>query len=428
MRQVWVYDYNLNKKDTLLTDLQIKNFDCITPQLTTFSVLKNEKIVDSDILIVKDTTEFVGVIDRISTDKTTEIAMYPIEHKFDNELDLDYLDGTMKVVEYLQTQITRNFIDTDDIYMKFPFTFENTLAEDVEYKTIVNTSNLLDVINEIYLNTGVFMQYIPVYSEGKLTSVKIVFKNVANEKIKKLRWDNPQIVDNVSYAFSNTSANKATVWVGKTEESKGTPYKIYLREDNELTTNPADPYRIKKVVNMNIDLTAETETAEELAEAVVLIARDTLKSDIFGYQIQFTMLINKNSKWHERQACVFKAKDRTFYTLVTRLEYLSDKHLKITLGAYRTKLHEKILKLAKPKEKAGATLGNIQTTNGLGQYLYWFEKDAEGNLYVCSDTISTEALATMFELDGDKNIYVYYGDNQRQALSISSSGELEGGY
>ena len=428
MKQVWVYDYNLNKKDTLLTDLQIKNFDCITPQLTTFSVLKNEKIVDSDILIVKDTTEFVGVIDRISTDKTTEIAMYPIEHKFDNELDLDYLDGTMKVVEYLQTQITRNFIDTDDIYMKFPFTFENTLAEDVEYKTIVNTSNLLDVINEIYLNTGVFMQYIPVYSEGKLTSVKIVFKNVANEKIKKLRWDNPQIVDNVSYAFSNTSANKATVWVGKTEESKGTPYKIYLREDNELTTNPADPYRIKKVVNMNIDLTAETETAEELAEAVVLIARDTLKSDIFGYQIQFTMLINKNSKWHERQACVFKAKDRTFYTLVTRLEYLSDKHLKITLGAYRTKLHEKILKLAKPKEKAGATLGNIQTTNGLGQYLYWFEKDTEGNLYVCSDTISAETLATMFEIDNEKNIYVYYGDNQRQALSISSSGELEGGY
>ena len=179
---------------------------------------------------------------------------------------------------------------------------------------------------------------------------------------------------------------------------------------------------------MNIDLTAETETAEELAEAVVLIARDTLKSDIFGYQIQFTMLINKNSKWHERQACVFKAKDRTFYTLVTRLEYLSDKHLKITLGAYRTKLHEKILKLAKPKEKAGATLGNIQTTNGLGQYLYWFEKDTEGNLYVCSDTISTETLATMFEIDNEKNIYVYYGDNQRQALSISASGELEGGY
>ena len=435
MSQVWIYDFSLKRKDIILSDVKIKNYDCITPQKTTFLIPKNNKITDSDIVLIKDENEFIGVIDTVGGVNATEIALYPLEHKFDNELNLDYLDGSMNVVEYLTAQIKRNFIDTDDVYMKFPFVFENTLTEAVEYKTIVDSDNLLDVINDIYLNTGVYMDFAPVYTAGALSAVKVIFKNVANQKIKYIRYDHPQIVDNVEYAFSNTTANKVTIWVGKTEENKGTPYMIYLREDNELTTNPNDDKRIRKVLNKNIDLTVEygeddteADKADKTAEAVVVTARKELKSDIFGYEIQFTILANRNSPWHYRQACVFKAQDRTFNALVTRLEYLSDKHLRVTLGAYRTKLHEKILKLAKPKETTGHTLGGIQVTNGLGQYLYWFEKDSDGNLYVCSDNISAQELSAMFELDLDKNLYVNYKDNQREALSIDLQGNLQGGY
>lgn len=434
MSQIWIYDYALRRKDVIVTDVQIKSYDCITPQKTTFEIPKNNKVKDSDIVLIKGEQEFIGVIDTVGGVNTTEIALYPLEHKFDNDLEIDQLDGEMKVVEYLEAQIRRNFVDNDDIYMRFPFVFESTLAEDVEYKTIVDTSNLLDVINDIYLNTGIYMDFEPVYSNGVLSAVKVIFKNVSREKIKHIRYDHPQIVDKVQYAFSNTTANKATIWVGKTEENKGTPYKIYLREDNELTTNPTDEKRIKKVLNKNIDLSVEfgeddtaEQKAEKTAEAVVVTARKELKSDIFGYEIQFTILINKNSKWHYRQACVFTAEDRTFYTLVTRVEYLSEKHMRITLGAYRTKLHEKILKLAKPKEVAGKTLGGIQVTNGLGQYLYWFEQDTDGNLYVCSDGLSQIELQEMFELDADKNLYVNYKDNQRHALSIEN-GNIVGGY
>ncbi len=427
MSQILIYDYALNRKDIIVSDVKIKNYDTTTPQLTTFQVPKNPKIKDSDVVIIRDTQDFIGVVDRVGGVEITELAVYPLEHKFDNDLEIDQLDGTMKVVEYLTKQITRNFVETDDDLMKFPFVFESTLAEDVEYKTIVDGSNLLDVINDIYLNTGVYMDFEAVFNGGRLSAVKVIFKNVAEQKIKKLRYDHPQIVGNVSYEFANTEANKVTIWVGKTETEKGTPYKIYLREDNELTSNPKDPLRIKKVLNKNIDLSAETESLEELAEAVVVTARKELKSDIYGYKIEFTMLINKNSPWHYRQACVFTAEDRTFHTLVTRLEYLSDKHLRVTLGAYRTRLHEKILKLAKPKETAGKTLGGIQVTNGLGQHLYWFEQDTDGNLYVCSDGMGEAELGALFELDEQKNLYVNYADNQREALSIQN-GNLVGGY
>lgn len=428
MNQIWIYDRLFKRKDVIITDVNIKNYDCIVPQITTFEVAKESKINDSDFVIIKAEKEFIGIVDSVGGVNTKEVSIYPIEHLFDNDLDIDNLDGTMSVVEYLTMQITRNFIETDDIYMRVPFVFESTLGADVEYKTIIDTSNLLDIINDIYLKTGVYLDFETVYENEKLSAIKIVFKNVSRETIKKIRYDHPQIVDAITYEMNNSSANKVTIWVGKTETEKGTPYKIYLREDNELTSNPNDEFRIKKVINKNIDLSAKTETDDELAEAVIVTAQKELQPDLFGYKIQFTMLINKNSKWHYRQACVFTAEDRTFKTLVTRIEYLSDKHMRITLGAYRTKLHEKILKLAKPKEKAGNTLGGIAVTNGLGKYLYWFEKDDAGNLYVCSDNLTDVELTAMFELDAEKNLYVNYADNQRQALSIDAEGNLVGGY
>ena len=73
------------------------------------------------------------------------------------------------------------------------------------------------------------------------------------------------------------------------------------------------------------------------------------------------------------------------------------------------------------------SLGGIKVTNGLGEHLYWFEQDSEGNLYVCSDGMSESDLQALFELDAQDNLYVNYKDNQRQALSIEN-GILVGGY
>ena len=155
MSQIWIYDFALKRKEIIVSDVEIKNFDSTVPQLTTFQVPKTTNISDSDFVIIKSKQDFLGLVERVTIGDVTEVAVYPLEHIFDNDLDLDKLDGTMKVVEYLIAQITRNFIDTDDVYMRFPFVFESTLAEDIEFKTVVDTGNFLDVMNNIYLNTGV---------------------------------------------------------------------------------------------------------------------------------------------------------------------------------------------------------------------------------------------------------------------------------
>lgn len=433
MVQIWIYSHKLERKEILQSDIKIKVYDCETPQLTTINIPKNTNIEDNDIIMVKDENTYIGIIESNTITDASEVAMYPLEHIFDNDLQIDTLDGTTDVVTWLQTQITRNFINTDDELMKLPITFQDLTETTITYKSILETDNLLEVINEIYLNTGVYMEYEPVYTAGVLTSIKIVFKNVGEQPIRQIRYDNPQIVDKITYDFCNTNTTKVTIYDTRSG-TRGTPYKIYLREDNELTTNPNDEHRIKKVINKNIDFTetengdGETLTDDEVAEAMITTAQSELKSDIFGYKIEFTMLINARRKWSYRQACIFTSETKTFNALVTRIEYLSDRHIKITLGAYRTKLHEKIQKLMKPAKELGTSLGGITVTNGLGKYTYWFEKDAQGNLYVCSDGYTTTELNEMFELDSSKNLYVNYGDTQRESLSIDTNGNLVGGY
>lgn len=429
MSQIWIYSHDLKSKHIIESDVKIKTYDCITPQKTTFEIVKTDDIAANDIILIKDDKLFIGVIDEITQKETTEISLYPLEHIFDNELEIGKLTGDTDIVTYLQTQIINNFVSTDDPLMNLPFVFENTLTKNVAYKTIIDSNNLLDIINDVYLNTGVYLDYAPVYTNGLLTNIKIVFKNVAENDVRYIRYDNPQIVDKVSYEFSNNSTNKTTISYGDKK------YKIYLREDNNITTNPNDEFRIKKVVNKNIEFTASEDLKEngvinldKVAEAIIVMAQKELQGDVFGYQIMFTMLVNKNREWNYRQSCIFTSENKTFHSLVTRLEYLTEKTIRITLGAYRTKLHEKIQKLIKQPKEVGASLGGIQVTNAFLQDLYWFEQDADGNLYICSDTISSDALSSKFELDADKNLYVNYADNQRQNLSIDDNGNLQGDY
>lgn len=429
MSQIWVYSHDLIKKEIILSDVGIQTYDCITPQKTTFKIKKNNNIISSDIVLIKEENkkDFIGIVDTHTITDISEVSIYPLEQLFDNDLELDNLDGTVDVVTYLKNQIDRNFINTDDTLMKLPFIYENQLTEPVYYKTIVDSGNFLDIINDIYLHMGVFMEYVPYYSSNKLSAIKIIFKNVVDNEIRKIRYDNPQIVD-VSYEFSNTTCNKVTVAV---QDKK---YKIYLREDNELTSNPNDKYRIKKVLNKNIEFTEtkngndEPLTDDEIAEAIIVMAQKELQNDAFGYKITFEIMISPYRKWYYRQVCIFTSEDKVFKSLVTKIEYLNDKYLRITLGAFRTKLTEKIQKLMKPKEKVGNTLAGITVSNAFGQYLFWFEKDTDGNLYVCSDNYSIAQLEEMFELDELKNLYVNYKDTQKQSLSIDLDGNLVGGY
>ena len=381
MKQFLVLDQNLKKKDIVETYVVPNVFDCIVPQKTTLDFKLGVNVAENDIVVIRDAVtlaeEYLGIIETKEVDKVVSLLVVPFISIADNELKLGVLDGEKDVQTFIFEQFNNNFVNTDDMLMKYNFHFRDFTNEQVKYKAVSQTSNLMELLNEIYLNTGIYVDFSLKYENGMPSGIYCDLHNANEEEVKKIRFDNPQIVGKVDYKFSQYgNYNKATIQVG---ENKNKVYYFYLREDNKLTTNPQDPLRLKKVKNKNLTLSAEYTSEQQLAEALVLLAESELKGDAFAYSIQFNVLRNAINDWRYRQRCDFRAEDKLYESYITNIEYLNDKEARVTLGAYRYTLTDKIKMLMRPKEVIGGTFNGIAISTALGKDIYWFTQE-DGNL------------------------------------------------
>ena len=323
--------------------------------------------------------------------------------------------GEDTVQLWIKRQIEKNFVDTDDIYSKFNITVRDQTTEPIYYKEVDETSNLLDALNNIYLNTGLYVDFSLGITSGQITTIYCDIYNANEQTVKKIRYDNPQIVGEVEYKFSQYgNYSKATISIPDTDRV----FMFYLRQDNKITTNPQDELRIKKIKNRNVELTAEYGTEDELAEALVLLAQKTLCGDAFAYSIEFKIMRRAISDWKFRQRCDFYAKDRLYQSYITNIEYINDKEAKVTLGAYRYTLTDKFKALARDKREIGDTFNGIAISDALGTTTFWFTQE-DGNLYL--NYPDGETQPNFYIEDGD--LYAEY-DNSEPDYDVEDDGEL----
>lgn len=418
MKQFLILDHFMNKKDIVETDVTPKVFDCIVPQKTTVSFKADINVNENDIVIIRDAEtlkeEYVGIIETREKGKTVTLAILPFISICDNDCKIETLDGTINVQQYITNQINNNFVNTDDIYNKYNLIIRDFTINPITYKAVSDTSNLLDVLNEIYLNTGIYVDFSIMYEQGKPTGIYCDIYNANEQVVKKIRFDNPQIVDKIDYKFSQYgNYNKASILDENTKKT----YYFYLREDNKITTNPKDTLRLKRVKNKNVTLSAEYSNADELAEALVLLAQKELGGDAFAYSIEFKVLRRAISDWKYRQRCDFRAEDKLYQSYITNIEYLNDKEAKVTLGAYRYTLTDKIKGLMRPKNEIGNTFNGITISNALGKDIYWFTQE-NGNLILNYEG----DIPPNFSIINGELIYTY--ENDEPNFSIDNNGEL----
>lgn len=369
---------NLLVKHTILTDVFVPTQDVISPQKTTLTVLKTDKIELSDIIIIKDNNsgeiEYIGYIDTITTKTNTEISCYPLINVFDNDYVLDQMytsstnvDGSnvdidVDVVDWLTRQLTRAFIDTDDDLQALPLIIRNKTNGLILYKKIIDTANLFEVYTDLFINTGVYITFSELsYEQNKINGIYCDIHCNRYETIYKLRFDNPQIqsVDIVNNTFTNYNKVIETQELPENATAEQIAnrkrYYFYLLDNNEVTREPDDRVReeeetshnlpigslgrrIKQVRSKELTFTLNTSKSdEENAKSLMQSVYNELQAPEYNLQITITMLKNDNIRLY--RSVDFVAESGIMYsTNITKIEILNDKQMTVTLGALRNSL------------------------------------------------------------------------------------------
>lgn len=393
-------DRKLVIRNTILTDIFIPVEDVISPQKTALIVPKTDKVELSDIVIVKDNNsgvvEFIGYIDTLSHKVNTEMSCYPLINVLDNEFLLDqmynsvlkswydnqgnlvyaqdkpenYEDVAVDVVSWLETELTKAFIDTEDDLQALPLYIANMTKAPVLFKKALDTANMFEVYTDVFVNTGVYIKFTDlVYDKNEIVGIRCEIRCNKDEAPYQVHEYEPtiksvRITDNT---FTNYNKIIAVEDVGENNYEPQIFY-FYLLDNNDITTDAKHPRRIKQVrtksISFNLADGGEEEqqaieeeildleyeygrplTDEEIrdventvrARALILAIYNELQAPEYNLQIEIEMIKNDNLSLY--RSVDFYAESGIIYTSnVTKIERLNDRYVKITLGALRNSL------------------------------------------------------------------------------------------
>jgi hypothetical protein len=358
---------------SILTDVAVPVEDIISPQKTTLVVPKNDAIQVSDFVIIKDNNsgavEYIGYIDTLSNKVNTEISCFPLINVFDNDFLLDQMFQTVKkgsytpqgvwvesetetedvdidAVAWLETQITRAFIDTEDPFQALPFIIVNKTNSPILYKKALDTANLLEAYIDLFINTGVYVVFTDlVYERNEIIGINCEIRS--NREARKYRiYEHDPTIQSVTIV-DNTFSNYNKI-IATEEGGSGQTFYFYLLDNNDITRDASDSRRIKQVRSKAISFSLASDEGEEdglteeekqrsRAEALILTIYNELQAPEYDLKIEIEMLKNANLYLY-RNIDFVSSKNIVYNSNITKVENLNDKQVRITLGALRNSL------------------------------------------------------------------------------------------
>lgn len=347
---------SLYVKANTLADVVFPVEDIISPQKTDFIIPRIENIENGDVIVVYEDdisqTEYIGIVETVVTTTITHVSCYPLIMVFDNDLVLDQMyqqttnrsgyvvDGPVNVIKWLETQMKRSFVDTEDVYQFLPLKIVNADISPSFLKKVVETSNLYDVYTSIFIETGVYIKFSGLKIEDGTIKIVCEFHNNREEETYLLFYDNPTLAHAEITDKTFEGINKIIVTEELAEESQETPrrFYFYLLKDNSITTDPAHANRIKQVKSKEITFNfGEHLTDAEAIKALLVAVHNELQAPEYNLKIELTML--NNEKLTMCRKVEYRHENGTvYYTNITKIEKLGKDKVKVTLGALRNSL------------------------------------------------------------------------------------------
>lgn len=331
-----------------LNDNVIPTSDIVSPQKTTFEILKNKKINIGQLVVIKKgrEIEYIGIVQDIASEATTKLSVYPLINITDTDFELKNINGN--IYNWITETFTSNFVNRadKDLFMSLPFTFLD-YTSGATLTLPLEDGNLFDALLSIFFKTGVYINFSLQYKSGKPDSILCEVKRASEATKATIRYDNPIFYEKPIVEFSQAqSVNKLVLKPAEDNITHKDTYTFYLLEDNTITQDSTNEQRLKGVVQK-----IASYTDDDYANLQTL-AETELVGEAYSHQITLKMLKNEayDFKLYDRiqyiDEKVLDNKNKVYNTYVTRIEECEN-HKVVVLGALRNTLTDKIKALQK---------------------------------------------------------------------------------
>ena len=373
MKQLLIMDRVLNTDNSIslqvqhilpLNDNVIPTKDIVSPQKTTFEILKNKKIEVGQLVIIKKgkETEYIGIVQDIANETTTRLSVYPLINITDTDFELKSINGN--IYNWITETFTSNFVNRadKDLFMSLPFTFLD-YTNGATLTLPLEDGNLFDALLSVFLKTGVYVDFSLEYISGKPTNILCSVKRASDNNKATIRYDNPIFYEKPIVEFSQAqSVNKLVLKPAEDNTAYKDTYTFYLLEDNTITQDSTNEQRLKGVVQKIVSYTDDDYTNLQT------LAETELVGEAYSHQITLKMLKNEayDFKLYDRiqyiDEKVLDNRNKVYNTYVTRIEEYEN-HKVVVLGALRNTLTDKIKALQKTQ---GSTITSSFSGGGGG--------------------------------------------------------------
>lgn len=360
--ELYIFDRDLKLiKSLIINDINI-NEDIVSPQKSIIEMELDKTIEVSSFVLIKENSnkKFLGVIQDIVNDKKTTLYTYPLISLMDIDCELENINGNVGV--WIINMLNNNFVNIDDKYTNLPLVFvENAITDSLELE--VKTNNLFEVLLDIFLKTGVYIDFSLGITNGLASSIVCEVKKAGSDKVKEIKYDNPLFIEEPKIELSQAQMLNKIIYIpNKDNKTYKTETKVYyLLNNNTITENANATGRIKSVIQR-----IETYSDEDYPN-LEKKAGEVLLGNSYSHQITLKMLNNDNYDFNIYDRVKYYGRDTDYLTYVTAIERITDKYSIVRLGVLRTKLTDTIKDINKKNTEIVKSVDNsIIDVNQIG--------------------------------------------------------------
>lgn len=318
--------------------------DALIPQSSTFNIKKEDlKASIGDYLVVRrNSYSYIGIISSIEKKNETVIKITTKDFlsKFDVEVPVSSYGGS--IAQFIINLINTHFRSSGDAkqnlsYLQTEVRVIKTGSLNYEPDTKKNILKLMEEFTKTY---GIGLVYELVITNGVITNIKLIAKDVTKGIIIK---SDLGTISNLTISDSNNNALNKIIFTPKKENTLyRTTVAYYLLSDGTITTSTTAVKRIDNV-SFKYEFYADNDYSSLLTKATSALIDSSLEHNI---TFDFSFVANKIAALTELSLGTFVSfitPIKTYDTLVTKITYKGTfNQATIVLGEYRTSLTDKL--------------------------------------------------------------------------------------